>query len=259
MNEYRSVFESIQCKAHSDIQFSFTAQDFYNLFNASFVVLLNVPYYLTFISQDDRAHLMETYGNNIPPIEEASSGYPSSPLYTRITSNLSLLIANGHCGAMELTPMPYFDEQLAPVLRYYQLLHVFKILGKRGLLDLLEMRRTVGSLDDFPLSREEIFILADQPHYPKEKLTVVGRALAKHCVRDSSQSWWGRCTGPDSKKNELGRIVLQRIIDEAVWLNIHGLPEHLIAIQFQKHCLRDVFRRKHDSDKLWLTDRNGSY
>ncbi|VUZ56908.1 unnamed protein product, partial [Hymenolepis diminuta] len=208
-------------KEHSDIQFSFTAQDFYNLFNAGFVVLLNVPYYLTFISQDDRAHLTENYGNKIPPIEEASCGYPSSPLYTRITSNLSLLIANGHCGAMELIPMPYLDEQLAPILRVRRiqmilpflksipkilstcshrtiltrLLIVMTILGKRGLLDLLEMRRTVGSLDEFPLSREEIFNLADQPYCPKEKLTVVGRALAKHCVRDSSQSWWGRCTG----------------------------------------------------------------
>ena len=57
----------------------------------------------------------------------------------------------------------------------------------------------VGSV----LSGDSIIILTEDLYYdsvcfscsPNAKLTVGARALAKHCHRDDSLQWWGKCTG----------------------------------------------------------------
>lgn len=71
-------------------------------------------------------------------------------------------------------------------------------LGARGVLDLLSVRQTVGSVDAFPPSRETLLDAFVKPHCPRAKLTVGARALAKHHHRDDTTSWWGKCTGSKS-------------------------------------------------------------
>ena len=89
------------------------------------------------------------------------------------------------------------------------------------------------------------------------KLTVGARALAKHCHRDDSLQWWGKCSGSkpssvlanvprfsvnraaqlimlnlaailflldDADKNAHAFEVVSRIMREATWINIHSLP-----------------------------------
>lgn len=93
-------------------------------------------------------------------------------------------------------------------------------------------------------------------------LTVGARALAKHCHRDESLQWWGKCLGSkpplvlasvqpqtrlllaspsvspparvelschlflvdDAAKNAHALEVVSRIMREATWINIHSLP-----------------------------------
>jgi len=54
-------------------------------------------------------------------------------------------------------------------------------------------------------------------------LTVGGRALAKHCHR-GVESWWGMAAGSDADKNAHADVVLRRVVDGAVWVNVHSLP-----------------------------------
>ena len=68
----------------------------------------------------------------------------------------------------------------------------------RGVLDLLSVRQTVGSVNAFPPSRETLLDAFVKPHCPHAKLTVGARALAKHHHRDDTTSWWGKCTGSKS-------------------------------------------------------------
>lgn len=74
------------------------------------------------------------------------------------------------------------------------------------------------------------------------KLSVGARALSKHCHRDDSLKWWGKCTGckltvpfidilsqlviitaeEEKNRHALDRVVT--ILREAAWINIHSLP-----------------------------------
>jgi hypothetical protein len=47
------------------------------------------------------------------------------------------------------------------------------------------------------------------------------RALSKHAPRSVSCRWWGQLGGGEDDKNEHARGVLRRILDGAVWVNLH--------------------------------------
>ena len=70
-------------------------------------------------------------------------------------------------------------------------------IGLRGVLDLLGIRCTIGSHDILPPSKETLLESFTRPHNPAARISVGGRALAKHCHRDDSLQWWGKCTGSE--------------------------------------------------------------
>ena len=131
------------------------------------------------------------------------------------------------------------------------------------MLDLLGVRKTVGSSDCLPPSKEALLATFTAPHQyvynhnkeddftrmfehsPNSKLSVGARALAKHCHRDDSLQWWGECTGcknshylisltinslccplsaADEDKNSHALDRALTIMREAAWINIHSLP-----------------------------------
>ena len=51
-------------------------------------------------------------------------------------------------------------------------------------------------------------------------LTVAARALAKHAHRGSDQ-FFGILAGSEAQKNKHADRVIQRLIQEAMWMNIH--------------------------------------
>jgi hypothetical protein len=72
---------------------------------------------------------------------------------------------------------------------------------------------------------EELVNSFNVPHSTREGayLTVGARALSKHYQR-SKDKWWGDCSGSDYHKNIIALEVLMKILNDAVWLNIHQLP-----------------------------------
>ena len=116
----------------------------------------------------------------------------------------------------------------------------------RGIMTIMGFRKTTGSqevpwptknslLESFNkpnnLLTEEEFKRMKNP----SKLTVGARALCKHAHR-SSEGFWGNPKGTEVEKNEMANGVAEKIIGEAVWINLHLLPhqEYIIELRNEK-------------------------
>ena len=58
------------------------------------------------------------------------------------------------------------------------------------------------------------------------------RALCKHAHR-STEGFWGKVSGKEKHKNELAEKVLQQILDECVWVNLHILPHEQVIVEIR--------------------------
>lgn len=115
-------------------------------------------------------------------------------------------------------------------------------LGPRGLLTCLGVRQTQGSVDKFSLPSKAALCrafsqlnaqAASEESKGQEQvslLTVGARALSKHSHR-SSEGFWGRARGTEAKKNEVAEEVLQRLLRDCVWVNIHCLPNEEAIVE----------------------------
>lgn len=134
--------------------------------------------------------------------------------------------------AAEVTPPvgPVFDR-VRPFLNGEQpdeLAREFVEIGCDGLLLLLGQRRTPASLTDesgIPPTDAELWASATTQHNPNDALTVVARALAKHCHR-STEAFWGSTSGPTATRNGQAEAVLRRILDGRTWWNVFGHFAH---------------------------------
>ena len=101
---------------------------------------------------------------------------------------------------------------------------------------LLNMRTTEGTLREailIPPTRE--LLRAFDAYHTADGhsvLSVGARALAKHCKR-SKKGWWGKSRGSELKKNECSRNLAIRMIRDAVWINIHGLPHEVSVLEMR--------------------------
>lgn len=186
-------------------------------------------------------------------------GYPPYPLYTRISLALASWMITGTSPVLQLPTMFLLNEEvslkerqqridnLTPKLtsagslweywsrdeRKHFLVEVLTKLGLRGVLDLLGVRQTVGSADLLPPPREALLSTFNMAHSPPSKLTVGARALSKHHHRDDTSHWWGECTGTEAAKNQHAMEIVSKIMDTAVWINIHGLPHDIKVIEMR--------------------------
>ncbi|KAK6989115.1 hypothetical protein BgiMline_012313, partial [Biomphalaria glabrata] len=113
----------------------------------------------------------------------------------------------------------------------YRVREILLLLGLRGILDLLGIRKTVGTKEMLPPSRKLLLASFTAKHSPNSELTVGARALAKHFHRDKSDSWWGNCSGSEAEKNRHALQIMQNVLDNAVWINIHWLPHDVFIIE----------------------------
>lgn len=190
-------------------------------------------------------------------VRQTIIGYPCYPIYSHIAAMLQSWMDNKRCPILDLPSYELLDEQeyvesrvaviasIGPLLEGLQSLYtlwqkdevlfrvreILVLLGKRGLLDLLGIRKTVGTKDLWPPSREQLINSFVAFHHPPSLLSVGARALAKHHHRDQSESWWGNCTGKEQQKNEHALSVVTRILDNATWINIHWLPQSIFVIE----------------------------
>lgn len=186
----------------------------------------------------------------------SSKGYPHFPLYAQISKKL------WECIEYEDFPTKTEDyglsnegdfvekrtqmsEKITPLLtklkmswteiscdeKVDELTSIIKILDIRGLLYLLNIRRTQGSVDSFPPPISILVASFNKKHNPNAKLTVGARALSKHCHRDVTSEWWGVCVGSEEAKNEHANTILKHILEDASWINIHLLPHDLQVIE----------------------------
>jgi hypothetical protein len=104
-----------------------------------------------------------------------------------------------------------------------------------GILRLLGMRQSIGS-DPRPFvvpSRGSLLQAAEQIHRPNSTsvLTVAARARTKHAHRGQDR-FFGIAKGSSQKHNQETREILHRLLDKAVWINIHtfgGLQGDLVV------------------------------
>nr|KAG5714864.1 hypothetical protein BaRGS_000352 [Batillaria attramentaria] len=113
----------------------------------------------------------------------------------------------------------------------FRIREVLVLLGKRGIMDLLGLRKTVGSQEIFPPSRARLLASFKQKHSANSDLSVGARALSKHYHRDQSTSWWGNCTGKEEDKNVYALGKVEDILDNAHWINIHWLPQDIYILE----------------------------
>ncbi|XP_052136078.1 uncharacterized protein LOC127754552 isoform X1 [Oryza glaberrima] len=97
-------------------------------------------------------------------------------------------------------------------------------LGSDGLGRLLGMVKTAGTVQDgLPPPRSVLISSCMKLHQPNVNgcsLTDAARAMAKH-VHRSSDGWWGSFHGSDVKKNQLASEIIDRLLRECCWMNIH--------------------------------------
>jgi hypothetical protein len=94
--------------------------------------------------------------------------------------------------------------------------------GDTGVLRLFGMRQTVGTQLMLPPYKSTLLQAANQPHKRGHgKLSMAARARAKHAHRGAKDQFFGTATGPPEKQSLDAAVLVQRILDEAVWINSH--------------------------------------
>lgn len=105
-----------------------------------------------------------------------------------------------------------------------------KEIGRDGIHILSGLRRTHGSdVTSFPPCTSDLYDSFELKH-KDQPLTVGGRALSKHSVRDSNK-FWGSACGTTNAMNAAARRCLDRIIVNAEWNNIFALPHGVKAYE----------------------------
>ena len=117
-------------------------------------------------------------------------------------------------------------------------------LGGRGVAFLLGLRCTLGSVDreeglippcpcQLKLAFNAVFISEKDfrrskrganPRHKPPLLSHGARALSKHNHRSKLFQFWGEVTGSELSKNKQANTKLEYLLKEAVWCNIHYLP-----------------------------------
>ncbi|CAK4492121.1 unnamed protein product [Aphanomyces euteiches] len=108
--------------------------------------------------------------------------------------------------------------------------------GARGLLTLIGVRCTVGSQVICPPTREQCLEAFNRRHTTSSKhsvMTVGARQWTKHVER-SSDRWWGVNKGSEAVKNNLAKAKIDELMDSAVWVNVHGLPNGPVVYEIRQ-------------------------
>jgi len=101
-------------------------------------------------------------------------------------------------------------------------------LKERGILTVLGIACTVGSVDRVPPCLHSLLVAFNTPNRPEHSsiLTVGARALAKHCHR-TSDKYWGTAKGPELVRNNQANRFIYQFLQDIVWINIHLLPHEI--------------------------------
>ena len=193
--------------------------------------------------------------NNSPSIH---NGYPEYPLYSKLSRTLSKWMEHGKSVLSSEKPyleLPEKDD--SPIKEVCNLVdlkltflreswnnisisqkkaiieEILETLQLRGILNLIGMRQTTGSVDNLPPPISSLWESFEVKHKTGANLSCGARALSKHCHRDSTSQWWGISTGSEHDKNEHASAVVEKILGDAVWINIHLLPHDVKVLEIR--------------------------
>ena len=179
-------------------------------------------------------------------------GYPSGNLLLLLINNILLSIHNKSF-PFTFYPIQGFSEKTTePITNLNTIFQTFSlsnlslsfldIIKERGVLTLLGLRETTGSINTFiPPSIDTLskhFLeqhTKENPKNPKVKisiLTVGARALCKHSHR-ASEGFWPEATGKEIQKNKKAEEMLKMFYEKCIWINIHGLPHEIAIIELR--------------------------
>jgi len=176
-----------------------------------------------------QALLQESDPDVFEPNNEAAfiaTGLPRRPMYRELacrlerwanTKNATIMFDASALGLAEesTTCLPESPEGFNPQDWLEQ-------AGDAGVLRILGLRQTIGTDPRMllPPSRSKLLESANTRLNSKAALTVAARARAKHAMR-SSELFYGTIKGNDKQQNADTALVIERILREAVWINIH--------------------------------------
>lgn len=161
---------------------------------------------------------------------------------------------------MSSNPSPQ-NHRLIDINKVKELLIALDI---RGFMTIFGIRTSPGSQNE-PWPEKSILLDAVNKRHKKDRirprvvhpnntsiLTVGGRALAKHSSR-SVDKFWGNCDGKtESYKNEAAFAIVQQILNECVWMNVHILHGDKIVIECRNNYrIDDTFK---GYGVRWTTD-----
>ncbi|KAL9162476.1 hypothetical protein ABFS82_07G092200 [Erythranthe guttata] len=102
-------------------------------------------------------------------------------------------------------------------------------LSCSGVQKLLGFVETIGtnpeSLPPTTSTLLSTFLATHNRHVKGSTLTNGARALSKHINR-SSQGYWGALNGNDYEKNRQAVEVINRVMSECIWMNMHTVQPH---------------------------------
>ncbi|KAI3923095.1 hypothetical protein MKW98_000085 [Papaver atlanticum] len=102
-------------------------------------------------------------------------------------------------------------------------------LNCEGIGTLLGLKHTTGTIADaLPPPRSALlssFLTPQNPHIKGSTMTEGARALAKHVHRGGNK-WWGNFVGNDINKNKIALEVINQLISNCRWINIHIVPPY---------------------------------
>lgn len=132
-----------------------------------------------------------------------------------------LLIPAEEFGLQEQLPVPTIPT--ITQLSVKAIRQWFRSAGNQGVLTILGLRQTVGSdpRSLLPPSWSSLLQAAHQPHKTSSVLSVAARARAKHAHRSTQAAFFGIATGSPAAQNMAAGEIVERLLHEAVWINIH--------------------------------------
>ena len=185
------------------------------------------------------------------PLHEQLRGVPQRPFYREISRRLSIIckyesnelpfLPASHFRVTELQCMNSLAPDPLQITSFEDCTKWLQEANDNNILATLGLRRTVGTVTKgsegtavdadctetecplFPPSISQLLESSQQLHRPNSKssLTVAARALAKHAHRGAA-GFFGIVQGSESQKNEHANAVVERLMKEAVWINIHA-------------------------------------
>ena len=212
----------------------------------------------------------ETFPSTTALLCHQLRGLPKMPLYKEISHRLRIMqqYSEGHVLHEEalscflpashfgLTEMSSLNELIPPPpspMNIDECTKWFRHAGQDGVYAILGCRRTIGTIQKLPSSTSpssssyyllpptipQLLDASRQHHKPhtQSTLTVAARALAKHAHRGEEQ-FFGILKGSEEQKNEHADRVIQRLIADAMWMNIHcfgGIDESNPVVEIRTH------------------------